>query len=64
MRWLARIGLALLALLVVAAAVLAIGSQVGLDRERLLEMARKAREAARPDAAERVADVCEAIASA
>ncbi len=35
-----------------------------LDRGRLLEMARKAREAARPDAAERVADVCEAIASA
>ena len=35
-----------------------------LDRGRLLEMARKAREAARPDAADRVADVCEAIASA
>lgn len=36
----------------------------GLDRARLLEMARKAREAARSDAADRVADVCEAIASA
>ena len=36
----------------------------GLDRDRLLDMARKAREAAKPDAAERVADVCEAVASA
>ncbi len=35
-----------------------------LDRERLLEMARRAREAAKPDAAERVADACEAVASA
>jgi UDP-N-acetylglucosamine--N-acetylmuramyl-(pentapeptide) pyrophosphoryl-undecaprenol N-acetylglucosamine transferase len=35
----------------------------GLDRGGLLDMARKAREAARPDAADRVADVCEAVAS-
>jgi UDP-N-acetylglucosamine--N-acetylmuramyl-(pentapeptide) pyrophosphoryl-undecaprenol N-acetylglucosamine transferase len=34
----------------------------GLDRGRLLEMAARAREAARPDATARVADVCEAIA--
>jgi UDP-N-acetylglucosamine--N-acetylmuramyl-(pentapeptide) pyrophosphoryl-undecaprenol N-acetylglucosamine transferase len=32
------------------------------SREGLLAMARKAREAARPDAGDRVADVCEAIA--
>jgi UDP-N-acetylglucosamine--N-acetylmuramyl-(pentapeptide) pyrophosphoryl-undecaprenol N-acetylglucosamine transferase len=34
----------------------------GLDRGRLLGMAARAREAARPDATARVADVCEAIA--
>jgi len=34
----------------------------GLTRERLLAMAQRAREAARPDASARVADVCEAIA--
>jgi UDP-N-acetylglucosamine--N-acetylmuramyl-(pentapeptide) pyrophosphoryl-undecaprenol N-acetylglucosamine transferase len=34
----------------------------GLDRERLLEMARRAREVARPDAASDVADACEAVA--
>ncbi|MFM1989159.1 MAG: Undecaprenyldiphospho-muramoylpentapeptide beta-N-acetylglucosaminyltransferase [Pseudomonadota bacterium] len=34
----------------------------GLDRSRLLAMARRARELARPDAAARVADACEAIA--
>jgi UDP-N-acetylglucosamine--N-acetylmuramyl-(pentapeptide) pyrophosphoryl-undecaprenol N-acetylglucosamine transferase len=34
----------------------------GLDRPRLLGIARRARELARPDAATQVADVCEAIA--
>lgn len=34
----------------------------GLDRARLLEMARRARACAKPDAASQVADVCEAIA--
>lgn len=34
----------------------------GLDRPRLLAMARRARELAKPDAADRVADACEAIA--
>jgi UDP-N-acetylglucosamine--N-acetylmuramyl-(pentapeptide) pyrophosphoryl-undecaprenol N-acetylglucosamine transferase len=34
----------------------------GLTRARLLEMAGRAREAARPDAADRVAEVCEAMA--
>ncbi len=34
----------------------------GLDRERLLAMARRARELARPDAAAHVADACEALA--
>jgi len=34
----------------------------GLTREHLLAMAQRAREAARPDASARVADVCEAIA--
>jgi UDP-N-acetylglucosamine--N-acetylmuramyl-(pentapeptide) pyrophosphoryl-undecaprenol N-acetylglucosamine transferase len=34
----------------------------GLDRDRLLEMARRAREVARPDAAHEVADACEAVA--
>ncbi len=35
----------------------------GLDRGRLLEMARSARQAARPDATRDVADVCEALAA-
>ncbi len=38
-------------------------SIAGLDRSRLLEMALSAREAARADAAERVADACEALAA-
>jgi UDP-N-acetylglucosamine--N-acetylmuramyl-(pentapeptide) pyrophosphoryl-undecaprenol N-acetylglucosamine transferase len=33
-----------------------------LDRARLLEMAQRAREAAKPDATARVADACEALA--
>lgn len=38
------------------------GMLAGLDRERLLDMARRAREVARPDAALEVADACEAVA--
>jgi UDP-N-acetylglucosamine--N-acetylmuramyl-(pentapeptide) pyrophosphoryl-undecaprenol N-acetylglucosamine transferase len=35
---------------------------VGLDRSRLLDIAQRARALARPDAAQQVADACEAVA--
>ncbi len=35
----------------------------GLTRQRLMDMAQRARELSKPDAAARVADVCEEVAA-